>query len=105
MGCTSRIRSPCQRRRCAGARFIFSELSGPRPATRCLRKENPFMQIGSNTGSSAIARVREGMRVLDVAGSEIGKVEYVQMGDPEAVTTAGNQATPDLGGLVEANTS
>jgi hypothetical protein len=41
------------------------------------------------------------MRVFDAAGAEIGKVEYVQMGDPDAVTTAGNEHIPtDLVGRV-----
>jgi hypothetical protein len=37
-----------------------------------------------------IERVREGMTVIDLNGEDLGKVEYVQMGDPEAVTTEGN---------------
>ena len=32
--------------------------------------------------------------LVDPAGQEIGKVEYVQMGDPEAVTTEGNERRP-----------
>jgi hypothetical protein len=44
--------------------------------------------------STTMARVQEGMRVVDVAGDEVGKVEYVKMGDPEAVTTEGNDPAP-----------
>lgn len=33
-----------------------------------------------------IARVREGMPVVDAEGKEVGRVDYVQMGDPEAAT-------------------
>jgi hypothetical protein len=55
------------------------------------------MQIGRNRSTSAITQVRDGMRVLDAAGTEIGSVEYIQMGDPDAVTTTGNdQSATDL---------
>ena len=36
-----------------------------------------------------IERVRNGMRVVDADGRELGEVAYVQMGDPEAATTQG----------------
>jgi hypothetical protein len=38
-----------------------------------------------------IAQVSEGMTVLDTDDTEIGKVEFVRMGDPEAVTTVGEE--------------
>lgn len=38
-----------------------------------------------------IEQVVEGMEVVDAAGKHIGRVAYVEMGDPEAVTTAGNE--------------
>jgi hypothetical protein len=41
-----------------------------------------------------ITRVQEGMRVVDSRGQEVGHVQYVQMGDPEAITTAGNEGRP-----------
>lgn len=53
----------------------------------------------SDMNSAAIARVQEGMRVLDTTGEEVGQVAYVKMGDPEAVTTQGNQ--PGGTGLLE----
>ena len=53
----------------------------------------------SNMNSATIARVQEGMRVVDATGEEVGKVAYVKMGDPEAVTTQGNQ--PGATGLTE----
>jgi hypothetical protein len=34
------------------------------------------------------------MHVIDAAGQEVGRVQMVQMGDPEAVTTAGNTDRP-----------
>jgi hypothetical protein len=59
------------------------------------------MHIGSGVDTSAMARVQEGMRVVDAAGEDLGKVEYLQMGDPEAVTTEGNEHRPnDLVGRV-----
>src|SRR5437867_175310 len=53
----------------------------------------------SNMNSATIARVQEGMRVVDATGEEVGKVAYVKMGDPEAVTTQGNE--PTATGLTE----
>ena len=40
------------------------------------------MHIGGSADTSAMARVQEGMRVVDAAGEDLGKVEYLQMGDP-----------------------
>src|SRR5688500_16145259 len=47
--------------------------------------------------NTLIERVYEGMRVVDVDGNDIGKVEFVKMGDPEAVTTDGNRIGPAAG--------
>ena len=47
-------------------------------------------------GQGLIEQVREGMRVIDSAGEEIGTVEFVRMGDPDAVTIEG--AGEDSGG-------
>ena len=59
------------------------------------------MHIGSSVDTSAMSRVQEGMRVVDAAGEDLGKVEYLRMGDPEAVTTEGNEHRPtDLVGAV-----
>ena len=41
-----------------------------------------------------LSRVHEGMHVVDAAGHDVGRVQFVQMGDPEAVTTAGNDDRP-----------
>jgi hypothetical protein len=45
-----------------------------------------------------IEKVFEGMRVVDSAGNEVGKVEFVKMGDPEAVSITGQdrELMPDL---------
>src|SRR5205814_9554725 len=56
---------------------------------------------GSVFHTSPIELVREGMSVVDAAGEKVGKVEGLKMGDPEAVTTAGNENRPtDLIGQV-----
>jgi hypothetical protein len=44
------------------------------------------------SGLGPITKVLEGMPVVDASGKEIGKVEYVKMGDPDAVTTMGEEA-------------
>src|SRR5262245_46814461 len=41
-----------------------------------------------------IELVREGMGVHGADGERIGNVELVKMGDPEAMTTRGNDMTP-----------
>ncbi|MEA2531642.1 MAG: hypothetical protein QOG89_3286 [Thermomicrobiales bacterium] len=46
-----------------------------------------------------IALVREGMKVVDAAGDEIGKVEFVKMGDPEAVAVNPADSTRGAGWL------
>jgi hypothetical protein len=47
-----------------------------------------------------IAQVREGMKVVDAAGDEIGKVRFVKMGDPEAVAVDPADAE-HRGGILE----
>lgn len=42
-----------------------------------------------------IAGVREGMRVVDADGNEVGKVDEVQLGDPEAASTHGEGRPSD----------
>lgn len=44
------------------------------------------------------------MRVIDSAGEEIGTVQLVRMGDPDAVTTEGEDSTGGglLGGVADA---
>ena len=56
--------------------------------------ESTGWNAGSSSGSM-IEQVTEGMAVIDAAGEKVGKVEYVQMGDPQAVTTEGNE--PNVG--------
>ena len=44
---------------------------------------------GSVFRTPLIEQVHQGMEVADAAGEKLGRVEYVQMGDPQAVTTQG----------------
>jgi hypothetical protein len=44
-----------------------------------------------NDEQGVMARIREGMHVVDAAGEDIGTVEYFEMGNPEAPTAAGNE--------------
>ncbi|HEV2067794.1 MAG TPA: hypothetical protein VGR08_13255 [Thermomicrobiales bacterium] len=52
--------------------------------------------LSTASGDAPIAQVREGMRVIDSAGQEIGNVSLVRIGDPEAVTLEG-EASGDQG--------
>jgi hypothetical protein len=45
-----------------------------------------------------ISEVMEGMRVVDAAGEDLGKVEHVRIGDPEAVTVGADM--PREGGII-----
>ena len=49
---------------------------------------------GSIDRIGPIEKVYEGMKVVDVNGEEVGKVEFVKLGDPEAITLRGED--PDL---------
>jgi hypothetical protein len=46
------------------------------------------------------AQIREGMKVVDAAGEDVGKVDDIVMGDPEAVTTEGQEMRPADGGIL-----
>lgn len=49
-----------------------------------------------------ISRVREGMEVIDAGGKKIGDVERVHLGDPEAITNAGQERPDSRPGLADA---
>jgi hypothetical protein len=49
----------------------------------------------SLNGAGGRPAVREGMRVVDATGKDVGRVEFVKLGDPDAVTPQG-QATDAL---------
>jgi hypothetical protein len=57
--------------------------------------------MAMNRGIRIIELVQNGMHVFDSTGRDVGEVEYVQFGDPEALTTRGNEASADglVGGL------
>jgi hypothetical protein len=48
---------------------------------------------GSRIGP--ITQVREGMPVVDASGEHIGKVDFVKLGDPEAVTAEGEATSSE----------
>jgi hypothetical protein len=52
------------------------------------------MQSNTPFDRDPLASVHEGMHVVDASGHDVGRVQYVQMGDPEAVTTAGQDDRP-----------
>jgi hypothetical protein len=43
-----------------------------------------------------LEKIQPGMHVIDATGEDIGKVDAIRMGDPEAVTTAGEEPRPTL---------
>ncbi|HET7055721.1 MAG TPA: hypothetical protein VFI12_04610 [Thermomicrobiales bacterium] len=54
----------------------------------------------ANTGDAGpIEKVHKGMHVVDAAGDDIGRVEFVKMGDPQAATIGADADTRD--GLAE----
>ncbi len=55
--------------------------------------------VDMTSSGGLIAAVREGMRVVDVNGEELGTVEEIRMSDPSAVTAEG-QGTGGTGGLL-----
>jgi hypothetical protein len=54
--------------------------------------ENTGRAVGGTFRTALIEQVHEGMQVVDSAGDEVGKVELVKMGDPEAATTQGSES-------------
>lgn len=50
-------------------------------------------------GSDVMMHIRDGMRVFDSDGEELGKVEYVRMGDPGAISNVSSQ--PKQGGILQ----
>jgi hypothetical protein len=55
--------------------------------------------------NSLLERVREGMTVLDASGRPLGSVARVQLGDPQAVTAAGQDEPAGEAGVVVAPAS
>lgn len=59
------------------------------------------MTYSTSDNQGPIALVREGMSVIDATGAEIGEVAQVSMGDPQTITSAG-QENAGPGGIVQA---
>src|SRR5207249_1306676 len=78
-----------------GARPRLIRPSGPdgTSCAACPVGGGPTLDNTSVFKSKLIERVQEGMRVIDANGDDIGSVEHLKMGDPEALTTAGNEPT------------
>ncbi len=55
-----------------------------------MRNDAPLFQDADGPGNEALAHVRNGMRVVDSTGEEVGTVEFVKMGDPRAATARGS---------------
>ncbi len=64
-------------------------------------QENVQPDAGGRFGTSPIQQVREGMRVVDAGGEQVGTVEYVHFGDPQAATVDTASAVQP-GGLAQA---
>lgn len=54
-----------------------------------------FSPIENSQPASIIEQVYEGMTVIDQDGKKLGKVEVVKMGDPQALTTQGEELEHD----------
>lgn len=60
------------------------------PADMSTDNTRTGQDIGTESPSNLLlARITEGMKVIDANGDEVGKVEYLRMGDPQAVTQEG----------------
>jgi hypothetical protein len=59
-----------------------------------------MQNLGSTFDDNPLAQVHEGMQVLDAAGNEVGRVQYVEMGDPEAATAPDTDKPRDIIGVV-----
>ena len=58
-------------------------------------------RIATDTAASGpIAMVQDHMKVVDANGEDLGKVEYIKLGDPQTATTSGQEM--GVGGAVDA---
>jgi len=62
-------------------------------------KTNVESDVFSTPDLGPIEQVREGMKVIDSTGEELGKVELVKMGDPAAATIGAD--APRDGGFLQ----
>jgi hypothetical protein len=59
------------------------------------------MASATGDASELITRVQNGMTVRDTAGDKVGKVNLIQLGDPEAANAAREHAALGKGLIVE----
>jgi hypothetical protein len=59
-----------------------------------------MQNTSSGFDSNPLAQVQEGMHVLDAAGDEVGRVQLVQMGDPDTATVSDTDKPRDIIGMV-----
>jgi hypothetical protein len=69
-----------QERRADRERETTSLMEAPPDDLDLYMREPPEIQL--------LGQIREGMRVVDANGEEVGKIEIIQMGDPDAVTVS-----------------
>lgn len=55
---------------------------------------------GQQIDEMPISRVREGMDVVDADGEKVGEVALVRLGDPDAVTLAGQEGPDEDRGIL-----
>ena len=53
--------------------------------------------LGDRATASALERVKNGMKVVDASGHDIGKIAFVKMGDAEAATLDSDDTRPREG--------
>ncbi|MBW3634347.1 MAG: hypothetical protein KY456_15100 [Chloroflexi bacterium] len=68
-----------------------------RTGTTARVAKTPGARLTDVAKSRAINQVREGIRVVDANGEELGNVEYIKMGDPHSTTVSpATQYDPSL---------
>ncbi len=74
---------------------LVRSAAGPIPAMTNDNTASALATTGSMMADSAasdiINRVRQGMTVVDAAGEELGKVDFVKLGDPGAATVGADE--------------
>lgn len=58
---------------------------------RPVRTESGGAIFDASHANELLGRIREGMGVVDANGDDIGKVDEIRMGDPEAATVGGDE--------------
>lgn len=58
------------------------------------------MQSANSFDRNPLVQVHEGMHVVDASGAEVGRVQLVQMGDPQAQTVSDTDKPRDIIGVM-----